>query len=88
MSKSIRGTTKKRRGRPVTTGKGAQIGMRWQDALLSEIDRWRETHGAGSRPEAIRQLVERGLKAPKMDAARQMLARGEDPTMPAPRRKK
>jgi hypothetical protein len=65
MGKSIRGTTKKRRGRPATTGKGMQIGMRWQEPQLSAIDSWREKHGVSSRPEAIRRLVEMGLKAKK-----------------------
>ncbi len=61
MSKSIKGTTKKGRGRPATTGKGTQIGMRWQDPLLSEIDLWRDRHDIAARPEAIRRLVELGL---------------------------
>jgi hypothetical protein len=63
MNKSIRGTTKKKRGRPATTGKGTQIGMRWQDPELLAIDDWREKHDVASRPEAIRRLVELGLKA-------------------------
>jgi hypothetical protein len=63
MNKSIRGTTKKKRGRPATTGKGAQIGMRWQVPELLAIDDWREKHDVASRPEAIRRLVELGLKA-------------------------
>jgi hypothetical protein len=63
MGKSIKGTTKKRRGRPATTGKGTQIGMRWQDPLLSEIDLWRDKHDVETRSEAIRRLVELGLKA-------------------------
>jgi hypothetical protein len=65
MNKSIRGTTKKKRGRPPTTGKGTQIGMRWQDPELLAIDDWREKHDVASRPEAIRRLVELGLKAKK-----------------------
>src|SRR5690348_1896598 len=40
MSKSIKDTTKKR-GRPVTTGKGTQVGTRWQDVHLKQIDDWR-----------------------------------------------
>ncbi len=63
MGRSIKGTTKKKRGRPATTGKGTQIGMRWQDLQLSAIDSWRERHGVETRPEAIRRLVELGLKA-------------------------
>nr|QDP26257.1 hypothetical protein FNV92_30675 [Bradyrhizobium cosmicum] len=63
MLKSIKGTPKKKRGRPPTTGRGTQIGMRWQDPELSAIDAWREAHDVASRPEAIRRLVELGLKA-------------------------
>jgi hypothetical protein len=63
MGKSIKGTTKKRRGRPATTGKGTQIGMRWQEPQLREIDAWMEKHEIATRPEAIRRLVELGLKA-------------------------
>jgi hypothetical protein len=62
MGKSIKGTTKKKRGRPATTGKGTQIGMRWQDIQLTAIDTWRQKHDVGSRSEAIRRLVELGLK--------------------------
>jgi hypothetical protein len=40
-----------------------QIGMRWHYVQLSEIDSWREKHGVATRPEAIRRLVELGLKA-------------------------
>jgi hypothetical protein len=35
------------------------------DAQLSAIDEWREKHDVESRPEAIRRLVEIGLKAKK-----------------------
>jgi hypothetical protein len=66
MGKSIKGTTKKRRGRPVTTGKGVQIGMRWQGPVLTMIDDWVAVQPkAYTRPEAIRRLVELGLKAKK-----------------------
>ena len=61
MGKSIKGTPKKKRGRPATTGRGTQIGMRWQDTELSAIDEWRKGHDVASRPEAIRRLVELGL---------------------------
>jgi hypothetical protein len=37
--------------------------MRWQETELSAIDDWREKHDdVVSRPEAIRRLVELGLK--------------------------
>ena len=61
MAKSILGT-KKSRGRPVTTGTGTQIGMRWHEPLLSHIDEW--ANGQDDRPgraEAVRRLVEIGL---------------------------
>jgi hypothetical protein len=63
MNKSIKGTTKKKRGRPPTTGKGTQLGMRWQDPMLIAIDSWLEKHEVATRAEAIRRLVELGLKA-------------------------
>jgi hypothetical protein len=63
MGKSIKGTPKKR-GRPATTGRGHQIGMRWQDPDLEMIDDWIEKQKEPfTRPEAIRRLVELGLKA-------------------------
>ena len=63
MKRSIRGT-KKSRGRPKTTGTGVQIAMRWQSLELTLIDSWIEKHAPDlSRPEAIRRLVEIGLKA-------------------------
>ena len=62
MAKSIHGT--KKRGRPPTTGTGAQIGMRWQGNVLSAIDEWRrQEDDLPGRPEAIRRLVELGLSA-------------------------
>jgi hypothetical protein len=64
MGKSIRVTTKKKRGRPATTGKGVQVGERWHTAELTAIDAWIASHGAKmSRGEAIRRLVEIGLKS-------------------------
>jgi hypothetical protein len=63
MGKSIKDTTKKR-GRPVTTGKGTQVGTRWQDDHLKQIDDWRRRQeDKPQRSEAIRRLVEIGLKA-------------------------
>ena len=65
MAKSIGVITKKKRGRPVTTGKGTLIGVRLLDALLSTLDSWIARQGEPdlSRPEAIRRLIELGLKA-------------------------
>jgi hypothetical protein len=54
--------TKKPVGRP-RTGIGIQIGMRWQNAVIAEIDDWRRQQpDLPSRTEAIRRLVELGLK--------------------------
>jgi hypothetical protein len=66
MGKPIRVTTKKRRGRPATTGKGTQIGERWHATELAAIDRWIASQGEKmTRGQAIRNLVELGLKAKK-----------------------
>jgi len=64
MGKPIRVITKKR-GRPVTTGKGTLIGVRLLDGLLATLDAWISVQREPglSRPEAIRRLVELGLKA-------------------------
>jgi hypothetical protein len=63
MGKSIRVITKKRRGRPVTTGKGTLIGVRLLDEPLATLDDWiaRQKEAELTRPEAIRRLVELGL---------------------------
>ena len=63
MRKSIRVITKKRRGRPKTTGTGTLIGLRLLDAPLAALDEWitRQGEKGLSRPEAIRRLVELGL---------------------------
>jgi hypothetical protein len=67
MVKSIGVITKKRRGRPITTGKGTLIGVRLLDDPLSNLDAWiaKQKEPDLSRPEAIRRLVEIGLKAKK-----------------------
>lgn len=44
--------------------KGTLVGVRLQDDELAAIDGWRDKHdAAATRPEAIRRLVEIGLKA-------------------------
>jgi hypothetical protein len=54
---------KKGRGRPAT-GLGIQIGARWPDDIVSEIDAWRRKEpDQPGRAKAIRRLVEIGLKA-------------------------
>jgi ABC-type amino acid transport substrate-binding protein len=64
MAKTIRDNTKKTRGRPKTTGTGTLIGVRVLDPLLEAIDRWieKQKEDGLSRPEAIRRLLELGLR--------------------------
>ena len=55
-------STKRPPGRPVTTGTGLLIGMRWHASVLEKIDEWRHRQNdAPSRTEAIRRLVELAL---------------------------
>jgi len=67
MARSIRVITKKKRGRPVTTGKGTLIGVRLLDEQLAALDAWIADQELDlgipdmSRPEAIRRLIEIGL---------------------------
>ncbi len=63
MPKSI-SVKQKKRGRPAT-GHDPFVGIRLPEMLLAAIAEWSERHGAGSRTEAIRRLVEIGLKAKK-----------------------
>jgi hypothetical protein len=66
MNPSIR-ATKKKIGRPKTTGTGVQIGMRWQEPELIAIDNWRRKQAdLPSRPEAIRRLVQLQLGLKKL----------------------
>jgi len=63
MSAARKNGTKKRRGRPAT-GQGLQIGTRWPDETVVTIDAWASAQDdEPSRSEAIRRLVELGLKA-------------------------
>ena len=64
MAKSIRVTTKKKRGRPATTGRGTQVGERWHPTELAAIDAWiaASADKTISRAHAIRRLVALGLK--------------------------
>ena len=53
-------------GRPRTTGPGQPQVVRMHDDQLAAIDDWVEKQGNRiSRPEAIRRLVQIGLKAKK-----------------------
>jgi hypothetical protein len=64
MVKSIRVTTKKKRGRPATTGRGIQVGERWHPAELAAIDAWiaSSPDKTITRAHAIRRLVALGLR--------------------------
>jgi hypothetical protein len=65
MKKATKRDTKKSRGRP-STGIGIQIGTRWPADIVRLVDEWRREHpDLPGRPEAIRRLVELGLKAKK-----------------------
>ena len=66
MTKSITVNANKR-GRPVTTGTGTIVGVRMLDGPLAALDAWiaKQKDPDLSRPEAIRRLVELGLKAKK-----------------------
>ncbi|MGY4260102.1 hypothetical protein ACVI1L_007170 [Bradyrhizobium sp. USDA 4516] len=65
MKSARKNGTKKSRGRPAT-GVGTQIGARWSPEVLDAIDDWRrQQEDLPGRPEAIRRLVELGLKAKK-----------------------
>jgi hypothetical protein len=61
MGKSI-AVKHKRPGRPAT-GHDPFVGVRLPESLLKEIAEWADQHEAASRSEAIRRLVEIGLKA-------------------------
>ena len=62
MKKSIRDTTNKR-GRPKTTGPGLSVQVRLHPNLLEPLDEWmQKQRDYRSRPEAIREILERVLK--------------------------
>jgi cytochrome c553 len=66
MTKSIRDSKKSKPkiGRPKTTGAGQPQVVRMHDQQIAAIDAWTAMQEAEiSRPEAIRRLVELGLKA-------------------------
>jgi hypothetical protein len=65
MKTARKNGTKKGRGRPAT-GQGLQIGARWSDETVATIDAWAAAQkDEPSRSEAIRRLVELGLKTKK-----------------------
>jgi hypothetical protein len=68
MAKSIRDSTKSKAkmGRPKTTGPGDPQVVRMHDEQIAAINEWIDTQGEKiSRPEAIRRLVEIGLRTKK-----------------------
>jgi hypothetical protein len=63
MKSARKNGTKKRRGRPAT-GQGVQIGTRWPEGTVAAIDAWAAAQDdEPGRSEAVRRLVELGLKA-------------------------
>jgi hypothetical protein len=65
MKKSIKVPPKKRgRGRPHTGGRDPHVTVRMPQTLIDDADTWAAAHDTG-RSEAIRRLVELGLKAKK-----------------------
>jgi hypothetical protein len=61
MKKSIKVDQKKKRGRPAT-GRGVMVSSRIPEATVTTIDAWAEQNET-TRSDAIRRLVELGLKA-------------------------
>ena len=61
MKKSIKVHPKKKRGRPAT-GKDPLVSARFPQELIDQVEHWAASNEA-SRSEAIRRLVELGLKA-------------------------
>jgi hypothetical protein len=61
MAKSIKVSQKRGRGRPAT-GRDPVSAVRLPIDLTKQIDRWSEANDC-NRSEAIRRLVEQGLKA-------------------------
>jgi cytochrome c553 len=65
MPKSIKDTPKKRRGRPSTGGRREGVMVRLEPDQFEALDAWiakQKEPDDLSRPEAIRRLVELGLK--------------------------
>ena len=67
MKVTRKNRTRKRRGRPAT-GQGLQVGTRWRDETVAMIDAWASVQEDDpGRSEAIRRLLELGLKAKSPD---------------------
>jgi hypothetical protein len=66
MVRSIKDTPKKKRGRPPTGGRREGIMVRLEPDRLEALDAWiKKNDKSATRPEAIRRLVELGLKKGK-----------------------
>jgi hypothetical protein len=63
MAKSIKVNPKKGRGRPAT-GRDPVTAVRLPDSLTTAVDKWADAESV-NRSEAIRRLVELGLRAKK-----------------------
>lgn len=64
MAKSIRDTTKTRKPRPAVTGEPVMV--RIQPDMAKQLDDWRRKQDdLPGRPEAIRRLLEIGLRGRK-----------------------
>lgn len=61
MKRSTKKVTPKKRGRP-PTGKDPLVSTRMPLSLITDIDAWADRNSV-KRSEAVRQLVEVGLKA-------------------------
>jgi hypothetical protein len=64
MKKSITVAPKKKRGRPPSGGRDPHVAARMPSTLITEVEAWARANDT-SRSDAIRQLVELGLKAKK-----------------------
>jgi hypothetical protein len=64
MAKRSKTVHKKSRGRPAGIKYGETIPARFEPATMAALDAWADAHEV-SRSEAIRRLVELGLKAKK-----------------------
>jgi hypothetical protein len=62
MKQSITEIQKRGRGRPAT-GRDPAVTSRLPEATIAAIDNWAEKNDVANRAEAIRRLVEIGLKA-------------------------
>ncbi|MCL2430819.1 MAG: hypothetical protein FWD12_16470 [Alphaproteobacteria bacterium] len=62
MAKSIPVATKKKRGRPPTTGKGTRVTLRLHTPEITALDQWAAANGC-TRAEALRRMAMAGLDA-------------------------